>query len=99
MVLVFVASMGCTRSPEPSIGPTTATRPATGIVIRDRLGRDVVFAEPPQRIISLWPATTELMFAIGAGAQLVGATDHCDYPAAAKQLPRVGAGTLESVSR
>lgn len=68
-------------------------------VIVDRLGRTFRFVEVPQRIISLSPSTTELLFAIGAGPQIVGATQYCDYPAEASQIPRVGAGTLESMSR
>lgn len=45
---------------------------------------------PPQRIISLAPHVTELLYAVGAGKQLVGADVSSDYPAAAKQLPRIG---------
>lgn len=46
-------------------------------------------AGTPGRIISLKPNITELLFAIGAGDQLVGATTWCDRPEAAKKLPRV----------
>ena len=65
----------------------------------DRLKREVRFTSIPKRIISLTPATTELMFAIGAGSQLVGATKNCNFPPEAETLTRVGGGTLESVSR
>lgn len=43
-----------------------------------------------QRIVSLAPSTTETVFAIGAGAQVVGVSRFCDYPPAAARLPRVG---------
>lgn len=43
----------------------------------------------PRRIISLAPSITETLFALGAGSQVVGATQHCIYPAEAKKLPRV----------
>lgn len=43
-----------------------------------------------QRIISLAPSITETVFAVGAQAQLVAVTDYCQYPAAAKDLPKVG---------
>ncbi len=43
------------------------------------------------RIISLAPSLTEMMFAIGAGDQLVGRTNACDWPAAAAKIPVVGA--------
>ncbi|GJL79807.1 MAG: ABC transporter substrate-binding protein [Nitrospinaceae bacterium] len=45
---------------------------------------------PPQRIISLSPGITEILFAIGAGDQVVGVTDFCNYPEKAKSLPRIG---------
>jgi len=45
---------------------------------------------PPQRIVSLSPALTESLFALGAGAQVVGVTRFCDRPAAAQALPKVG---------
>lgn len=50
-------------------------------------------AEPasgPQRIVSLSPAITETLFALGAGPQVVGVTRYCDYPPEAQRLPRVG---------
>jgi ABC-type Fe3+-hydroxamate transport system substrate-binding protein len=43
-----------------------------------------------RRLISLSPAITETVFAIGAGAELVAVSDFCTYPEAAKRLPRVG---------
>ncbi|MCA9625861.1 MAG: ABC transporter substrate-binding protein, partial [Myxococcales bacterium] len=43
-----------------------------------------------ERVISLSPSTTEAIFAIGAGARLVGRSEHCDYPGAALALPSVG---------
>jgi iron complex transport system substrate-binding protein len=46
---------------------------------------------PPQRIISLVPALTEMLFAIGAGPQVVGVSSYDEYPPQVKSLPRVGA--------
>ena len=43
-----------------------------------------------QRLVSLSPAITETLFAIGAGAELVGVSDYCNYPEQAKKLPRTG---------
>ena len=42
------------------------------------------------RWVSLSPAVTETLFAIGAGSEVVGVSDYCDYPEAAKKLPRTG---------
>ena len=47
---------------------------------------------PAQRIVSLAPSSTELLFALGAGSQVVGRTTWCRYPAAALQVPDVGDG-------
>jgi iron complex transport system substrate-binding protein len=44
---------------------------------------------PPQRIVSLAAALTETVFAIGAGDRVVGVTDTCDYPEAARKKPNV----------
>ena len=44
----------------------------------------------PQRIVSLAPSITETVFALGFGNRLVGVTNHCDYPAEAKRLPKIG---------
>ncbi len=47
-------------------------------------------ADAPQRIVSLAPSLTEILFAIGAGGRVVGRTDVCNHPAAAANLPVVG---------
>ena len=50
------------------------------ITLIDDLGNVVVLTSPPERIVSLAPSNTEIMFAIGAGDKVVGVTDVCDYP-------------------
>ncbi|HWU85015.1 MAG TPA: cobalamin-binding protein [Rhodocyclaceae bacterium] len=60
------------------------------IVLRDDTQTEVRLPAPAQRIVSLAPNITELVYAAGAGAKLVGTVDFNDYPAAAKRLPRVG---------
>jgi len=42
------------------------------------------------RIVSLAPSVTETLFALGAGSEVVGVSQYCDYPPAANRLPRVG---------
>ncbi|HVV87676.1 MAG TPA: helical backbone metal receptor [Kofleriaceae bacterium] len=58
--------------------------------IRDDLGRDVMIARPPQRVVSLVPSDTYSLFALGCGARVVGRTRYCVEPAAAAALPAVG---------
>jgi iron complex transport system substrate-binding protein len=58
------------------------------------------FAAAPQRIISLSPATTEILFALGLGERIVGVTSFCDHPPEAKQKAKVGGmsnPSLESI--
>jgi iron complex transport system substrate-binding protein len=68
------------------------TMPVQAAAIRlvDDTGQVLEFSRPPQRIVSLTPHLTELLFAVGAGPQLVGVDSASDYPAAARTLPRVG---------
>src|SRR3989441_11946489 len=58
-------------------------------------GRTV--GRPAQRIVSLLPSFTEILFAIGAGDRLVGRTQWCDYPPAALAIPSVGDGMPPNV--
>jgi iron complex transport system substrate-binding protein len=59
----------------------------------DDLGRKVYLAKPPQRVISLAPSVTEMLFAVGLDAEVVGVTTFCNYPPAAKLKPKVGSST------
>lgn len=60
------------------------------LAVVDDAGRNVRLARPAQRIVSLAPHVTELLFAAGAGPHVVGAVAYSDYPEAARKLPRVG---------
>ncbi|PCJ90185.1 MAG: cobalamin-binding protein [Porticoccaceae bacterium] len=81
-LLVFLAGI--------SIALGFSTTAFAEIRLKDAMGRDVVLAKPAQRIVSLAPHITEIVFAAGAGEQLVGAVSYSDYPDAAKQIARVG---------
>ena len=60
------------------------------IVLRDDTNHEVRLGKPAQRIVSLAPNITEVVYAAGAGDKLVGSVDFSDYPEAARKLPRVG---------
>jgi iron complex transport system substrate-binding protein len=69
------ALAGCSRQPAPVVPrPATTTAPS----------------DAPKRIVSLAPSLTEMLYAIGAGPQLVGRSSACDWPAEAKKVPVVG---------
>ena len=60
------------------------------ISVRDGSGAVVTLAQPAQRVATLAPHATELVFAAGAAARIVGASDYSDYPPAATAIPRIG---------
>jgi iron complex transport system substrate-binding protein len=78
------------------LAATTATVGTLAIV--DSLGRSVSFAETPRRIVSLAPSITEILFAVGAGAQVVGDTKYCNYPPEANALPKIGGYTAKTIN-
>lgn len=78
-----------TATPTPTPMPTPTATPQPKEIIDD-LGRSVVIEGIPQRIVSLAPSNTEILFALGLGDRVVGVTDHCDYPEEAQDLPTVG---------
>ncbi|MCS7224332.1 MAG: cobalamin-binding protein [Armatimonadetes bacterium] len=69
------------------------------VTVRDDLDRKVQLSQPAQRVVSLSPATTEILFAIGAGHKLVGVCSACDYPSEVKKLPVVGDFMKPSLER
>jgi iron complex transport system substrate-binding protein len=66
------------------------SRPGFPLPMTDVLGRRVTMEERPVRIVSLSPAVTEILFAIGAGPQVVGITEYCNYPPEAAVKAKVG---------
>ena len=60
------------------------------LTITDAAGRKVTIAKAPQRIISLAPSTTEIVFALGLGSKVVAVDNFSDYPAEVKALPKIG---------
>jgi len=66
---------------------------AQGGTVPDMLGRPVTIPDGPLRLVSLSPSLTEIVYALGREEWLVGVTDFCDYPPAARGKPRVG-GTI-----
>ncbi len=72
-------------------GSAVAQAPSAGwpIEVVDDTGTTVTLAAPPERVVSLSPANTEIVFALGAGDRLLGGSDFDDHPAEAAALPDV----------
>lgn len=60
------------------------------LTVKDASGKEVTFTKAPQRIVSLSPSETEVLFALGLDDKVVGVTEYCDYPAQAKTKPKMG---------
>jgi iron complex transport system substrate-binding protein len=83
-----------TPVPTPTSAPTTP--PAFPVTVTDDEGTEVTIAAEPQKIVSLTPATTETLFALGAGSRIVGKVqDVANYPPEAESIPVVA--TFSSV--
>jgi iron complex transport system substrate-binding protein len=73
------------------IAACSPASPASGtLTFTDGLGREITLEAPAQRVVSLAPSNTEILFAIGAGSQVVGRDEFSDYPAEAAAVESVG---------
>ena len=80
-----------TAMPEPTEKLIETPEPMSDqIALTDGLEREVILTEPAQRIVSIAPSNTEILFAIGAGPQVVGRDDFSDYPPEAVDITSVG---------
>lgn len=77
----------------------TLAAQAAPVTVVDDAGRRVTVRQPAQRVISMAPHATELLFAAGGGARVVGAMNYSDYPEAAKTIPLVGSNSQIDMER
>lgn len=98
-LVLALAITGCapasnpTEAPAPvatEISATEAPAATDGLTFTDDMGREITLAETPERIVSLAPSTTEILFAVGAGNQVIGRDEFSDYPEEAKSLESIG---------
>ena len=94
ILLLAVTLAACGPAAAPTSAPLTpiptAAPTAAPISSTDGLGREVTLPAPALRIVSMTPANTEILFALGAGSQVVGRDELSDTPAEAKDLPSIG---------
>ena len=96
LALILVVLVAC-AAPQPT--PTATSTPPTPVPftpapapvqVTDDLGKALTFDKAPQKIVSLAPSVTEILFAIGAGSKVVGVQDFSTYPPEALVLPKIG---------
>jgi len=100
LVSLFVAA-GCAEveeAVEPEEEQETAEA-AGETVVTDQMGREVVIKGVPERIISLTPANTEIVFALGLADNLFGVTEYCEYPPEAQEKEIVGDFASPSIEK
>ncbi len=83
VLALLVSACAAPATPQPTAVPT-------GISVADGLGRVVKLAGPAQKIVSMAPSNTELLFAVGAGKQVIARDDFSDFPAEVSALPKIG---------
>ena len=90
-IWIFLAALlltACaTATPTPTLEPTQTTAVPT---LTDGLGRSVTLPAPAERVISLSPSNTEILYAVGAGEALIARDEFSNYPAEAAGLPSIG---------
>lgn len=100
LLIMGLLVSACAPAATPVVEPTQAD---TAITLVDGLGRTVSLASPAQKVVSLAPSNTEILFALGAGAQVVGRDDFSNYPAEALAVASVGGSmgdyNLEEIAR
>jgi len=97
VVLVNFLS-ACTLALEEPV-PPVQSKLVFPVDITDQMGRQVRIEEMPERIVSLSPSNTEIVYALGLGEKLMGVTEFCDYPEAAKDKPKVGGYSTVDIER
>lgn len=76
-----------------------AAHATAAISVRDDAGDTIVLQRPAQRVASLAPHVTELLFAAGGGERIVGTVSYSDYPPAASSIPRIGDNRQVDIER
>lgn len=93
LLLFTIAGLaGCSSESTIAAKPAVTPAPQTK-TITDNSGRTISLAKTPERIISLSPGNTEILFALGLGEKVIGVTSYCDFPEEAKQKEEIGSFT------
>ena len=71
----------------------------SAVTITDDLGVTVTIENPPERIVSLSPANSEILFALGLDEKIVGVTEYCTYPDAALSKEKIGGFSTVNIEK
>lgn len=74
----------------PADADTEEKKTVYPLTVQDAGGQTLTFDQAPERIVSISPAETEILFALGLGDRIVGVSDFADYPEEAKSKPKMG---------
>jgi len=94
-ILLAACAPSAVNTPQPQAAteitqPTGFQTQPAPIVLTDGLGRQIKLESPARRVVSLAPSNTEILFAMGAGSQVVGRDELSDYPAQVAGIQSVG---------
>jgi iron complex transport system substrate-binding protein len=98
LLLIVTGCAPATTPAAPAAAPVTPSAATFPLTIVDDLGRTVTVESAPERIVSLLPSNTEILFAVGAGEQVIGVTSFCNYPAEAATREQIGGITNQTIS-
>src|SRR5439155_13511288 len=91
LAVLVLALPGCARGTPAATRPSETAAASFPVTLTDDDGVAVTIPAPPRRIVTFAPSNTEIVFALGLGSRLVGVSGTYDnYPAAARQVERVG---------
>lgn len=89
----------CSPNDAPHAKDAARTAADSASVAADDYGQPIAAGTPAQRIVSLNPTTTEILFALGVGDRVIGRSRWDQWPAAARAVPEVGDAIRPSVER
>jgi iron complex transport system substrate-binding protein len=76
-----------------------ATQARAAITVKDDAGNPVTLQKPAQRVISLAPHVTEMLFAAGGGSHVAGVVAYSDFPEEARKIPQIGSSREVDLER
>lgn len=91
LIVFMLGACGSDKKKEGAEAAKTETpqEEVTSYTVTDDRGKEITFEKTPESIVSLQPSNTEILFALGVGDQIIGATDYDTYPKEALDIERV----------